>query len=82
MKNYTLNQVRKALENKGFQPTTSFTNEIVNLSLPATEATTIFEKSSGTQFGLEFATVEECLKDGTCTIDGLNPKEWGKQLSK
>ena len=74
MKNYTFNQVRKALENKGFQPSRSFGDEFWS--------TTLFEKSSGTQFGLEFATVEEHLKNGVCTIDGLNPKEWGNQLLK
>jgi len=74
MKNYTFNQVRKALENKEFQPTRSFGDEMI--------VTTFFQKSDGTQFGVECATVEEWLEDGTCTIDGLNPKEWGKQLAK
>ena len=71
MKTYNFNQVRNALENKGFIPTKTFGNE--------SEVTTIFEKSSGTQFGLSFANVEEWLEDGTCTIDGLCPIKWGKQ---
>jgi len=70
MKTYNFTQVRKALENNGFVPKQSFGNE--------TESTTIFEKSSGTQYGFECATVEEWIEDGTCTIDGMCPKEWGK----
>jgi hypothetical protein len=71
MKNYNFTQVRKALENKGFAPSRSFGNE--------SESTTIFEKSDDTQYGFECATVQEWIEDGTCTINGLNPSEWGKQ---
>ena len=71
MREYNFNQVRKALEIKGFEPTRGFSSE--------TEYTTIFERSSGTQCGLEFATVDEWIEDHTCTINGLNPFEWGKQ---
>jgi len=71
MKNYNFKQVESALANRGFQPTKSFGGD--------TECLTIFEKSSGTQHGLEIANVEEWLEDGSCTIDGLCPSEWGKQ---
>ena len=70
MKEYTFNQVRKALENKGFQPERSFSSD--------TDYTTIFEKSNGSN-SYECAIVEEWIADGTCTIDGLNPSKWGKQ---
>jgi len=69
MKNYNFKQVKKALENKGFKPVRSFSSD--------TEHMTIFEKSSGTQYGLEIANVEDWIEDGTCTIDGLNPCDWG-----
>ena len=68
MKEYNFKQVRKALENKGFAPSGGFSNN--------TEHTTIFEKSSGTQHGLEFVNVEEWIEDGTCTINGKNPVNW------
>tara|TARA_R110000824_G_scaffold226135_3_gene413842 strand:+ start:197 stop:421 length:225 start_codon:yes stop_codon:yes gene_type:complete len=71
MKNYNFTQVRKALENKGFAPYKSFGND--------RESTTMFKKSSGTQLGVELATVEIWIEDGTCTIDGLCPSKWGKQ---
>ena len=70
MKNYSFKQVRISLERRGFKASKSFGNE--------SECTTIFEKSDGTQYGIEFANVEEWLEDGTCTIDGLCPFEWGK----
>tara|TARA_R110000822_G_C15038237_1_gene465010 strand:- start:69 stop:293 length:225 start_codon:yes stop_codon:yes gene_type:complete len=70
MRNYSFNQVRIALERRGFKPSKSFGNE--------SECTTIFERSSGTQYGIEYATVEEWLEDGTCTIGGLSPFEWGQ----
>ena len=71
MKNYKFNQVRKALENRGFYPVRGFGDEW--------SVTTVFEKSSGTQFGFEFVQVEEWLmENGKCTIDGLNPKKWAK----
>ena len=70
MKNYSFKQIKKALEHRGFKASKSFGNE--------SECTTIFEKSSGTQYGIECANVEEWLEDGTCTIDGLCPVEWGK----
>ncbi len=73
MKNYNFKQVRIALERIGFRPSSSFGNE--------SECTTIFEKSSGTRYGVEFANVEEWLEDGTCTINGLCPSEWGKKLA-
>ena len=69
-KKYNFTQVRKALENNGFAPSKSFGDE--------TSATTIFEKPNGTSYGFELATVEECIEEGTCTIDGLCPKEWGR----
>ena len=71
MKIYNINQVAKALENKGFRSIKSFGNE--------SECTYIFEKSNSTTYGCEFANVEEWIEDGSCTIDGLCPKEWGKK---
>ena len=71
MKTYNFTQVQRALENKGFRASKSFSSE--------TEYTTIFEKSSGTQYGFEYANVEEWIEDGTCTIDGLCPSKWGEQ---
>lgn len=70
MENFNLNQVSKSLMNHGFKPTRSFGNDI--------EATYLFEKSSSTEFGVECATVEEWVENGSCTIDGLHPKEWAK----
>lgn len=70
MKKYSFNKVRIALERRGYVALKSFGNEC--------ECTTIFEKSSGTQYGIECATVEEWLEDGSCTISGLCPSEWGK----
>mgnify|MGYP003651161796 CR=1 FL=1 len=69
-KEYKFAQVRKALDNHGFEPTRNILDE--------SWCTTFFEKSSGTQYGSEFATVEEWLKDGTCTINGICPKAWGE----
>tara|TARA_B100000963_G_scaffold355583_1_gene374095 strand:+ start:736 stop:957 length:222 start_codon:yes stop_codon:yes gene_type:complete len=70
MKKYNFKQVQKSLESIGFKPSRSFGDEF--------ECLTIFERSTGTQYGWEFANVEECLEDGTCTINGLCPAEWGK----
>ena len=71
MKKYNFTQVKRALENKGFRATRSFSSD--------TEYTTIFEKSSGVQYGFEIANVEEWIENGVCTIDGLCPSKWGKQ---
>jgi len=70
MKKYNFKQVKISLESIGFKPSKSFGDE--------SECTTIFDKSSGTQYGIECVNVEEWLEDGTCTIDGLCPAEWGK----
>jgi hypothetical protein len=71
MKTYNFTQVKRALESKGFRAVKSFSSD--------TEYTTIFEKSSGTQYGFEIANVEEWIEDGVCTIDGLCPSKWGEQ---
>jgi len=71
MKNFNFKQVRKALNNKGFSIMNSYGDEFWS--------TYFFEKSSGTEYGLIIATVEECNDSGECTIDALNPIEWGKQ---
>jgi hypothetical protein len=69
MKAYTFNQVRKALENKGFEPGRGFGNEEDGF-------TTCFEKKSNTG-GWEFATVEERFDE--VTIDGKHPTTWYKE---
>ena len=71
MKTFNFTQVKRALENKGFSATKSFSSD--------TEYTTIFEKSSDVQYGFEIANVEEWIENGVCTIDGLCPSKWGQQ---
>tara|TARA_R110001606_G_scaffold216608_1_gene364517 strand:- start:253 stop:477 length:225 start_codon:yes stop_codon:yes gene_type:complete len=71
MKSYNFTQVKRALENKGFSATKSFSSD--------TEYTTIFEKSSDVQYSFEIANVEEWIENGVCTIDGLCPSKWGQQ---
>ena len=71
MKTFNFTQVKTALENKGFIAARSFSSD--------TEYTTIFEKSSGVQYGFEIANVEEWIENGVCTIDGLCPSKWGEQ---
>jgi len=69
MKNYNFKQVRKALENKNYAPHQSFSSD--------TEYTTVFEKQGLPAHSAEYVYVEEWIEDGTCTIDGLNPCDWG-----
>lgn len=66
MKAYTFSQVRKALENKGFEPGRCFGNEVTGF-------TTFFEKKTDTG-GHQFATVEERFDE--VTIDGKHPTAW------
>jgi hypothetical protein len=71
MKTFNFTQVKRALENKGFNAAKSFSSD--------TEYITVFEKSSGIQGSFEIANVEQWIEDGVCTIDGMCPSKWGQQ---
>jgi hypothetical protein len=70
MKTYNFTQVRKALENNNYAPQQSFSSD--------TEYTTVFEKQGLPTHSTEYVYVIEWIEDGTCTIDGICPKEWSK----
>jgi|TARA_R110000824_G_scaffold100698_1_gene239349 hypothetical protein len=70
-KKYNFTQVNKALQNKNYAPQQSFSSD--------TEWTTCFKKQGLPSHSTEYVYVEESKEDGTCTIDGLCPKEWGRK---
>ena len=70
-KKYNFAQVNKALENKNYAPQQSINDDYYWI--------TCYEKQGLPDWSTEYVYVHEDKEDGTCTIDGLCPKEWGKR---